>query len=123
MGINLGAFIGSQLVPWFAHWFGWRWGFALPAVGMAIGIAQFRLTRGYLNVPACRRSGAAPGPRSRAARDRGRGGRRAVTGALTINPVALSNAATWAYASLGIGYFVYLIFFAGLPRSSASAPG
>ena len=49
MGINLGAFIGSQLVPWFAHWFGWHWGFALPAVGMAIGIAQFRLTRGYLN--------------------------------------------------------------------------
>jgi proton-dependent oligopeptide transporter, POT family len=117
MGINLGAFVGSQLVPWFAHWFGWHWGFALPAVGMAIGIAQFRWTRQYLN------GAGMPPPAER------RGSWTAVivllgivaavviaaaTGALMINPVALSNAATWAYAALGIGYFVYLIFFAGL---------
>ncbi len=115
MGINLGAFIGSQLVPWFAHWFGWRWGFALPAVGMAIGIAQFRLTRGYLNnagLPPQRRGSWTPvlvllGIVAAVVAC-------AITGTLTINPVALSNAATWAYASLGIGYFVYLIFFAGL---------
>jgi proton-dependent oligopeptide transporter, POT family len=115
MGINLGAFIGSQLVPWFAHWFGWRWGFALPAVGMAIGIAQFRLTRGYLNnagLPPQRRGSWTPvlvllGIVAVVVAC-------AITGTLTINPVALSNAATWAYACLGIGYFVYLIFFAGL---------
>ena len=115
MGINLGAFIGSQLVPWFAHWFGWRWGFALPAVGMAIGIAQFRLTRGYLNnagLPPQRRGSWTPvlvllGIVAAVVAC-------AISGTLTINPVALSNAATWAYASLGIGYFVYLIFFAGL---------
>jgi proton-dependent oligopeptide transporter, POT family len=120
MGINLGAFIGSQLVPWFAKWFGWHWGFALPAVGMAIGIAQFRWTRRYLNG-----AGMPPG-----AQQRGSWTPvivllgivaaiviAAATGALAINPVALSNAATWAYAALGIGYFVYLIFFAGLDRT------
>jgi proton-dependent oligopeptide transporter, POT family len=117
MGINLGAFIGSQLVPWFAHWFGWRWGFALPAVGMAIGIAQFRWTRHYLNgaglpPPAARRGSWTPvvvllGIVAAVVAC-------AVTGTLTVNPVALSNAATWAYAALGLGYFVYLIFFAGL---------
>ena len=48
MGINLGAFLGSWLVPLFAAWFGWRWGFALPALGMALGVAQFLVTRRYL---------------------------------------------------------------------------
>jgi proton-dependent oligopeptide transporter, POT family len=117
MGINLGAFIGSQLVPWFAHWFGWRWGFALPAVGMAIGIAQFVWTRHNLN------EAGLPPPAER------RGSWTpvivllgivaavvvlAIMGTVRINPVAMSNFATWAYASLGLGYFIYLIFFAGL---------
>ncbi|HEY2808534.1 MAG TPA: oligopeptide:H+ symporter [Steroidobacteraceae bacterium] len=117
MGINLGAFIGSQLVPWFAHWFGWHWGFGLPAVGMAIGIAQFRLTRGYLNnaglPPAAGRRGSwTPVLVILALVALVVAG--AVAGLVRINPVALSNAATWAYALLGVGYFVYLIFFAGL---------
>ncbi len=117
MGINLGAFIGSQLVPWFAHWFGWHWGFALPAVGMAIGIVQFRLTRGYLNnaglpPPAERRGSWLPVIAILGLVALVVAG--AVAGVVRINPVALSNAATWAYATLGVGYFVYLIFFAGL---------
>src|SRR5256886_13135228 len=33
MGINLGALLGSVLVPLLAAWLGWRWGFALPALG------------------------------------------------------------------------------------------
>ena len=48
MGINLGAFLGSIAVPVFAAWFGWRWGFALPAFGMALGVVQFLWTRGTL---------------------------------------------------------------------------
>ena len=115
MGINLGAFVGSQLVPWFAHWFGWRWGFALPAVGMAIGVAQFRWTRQYLNnagLPPERRGSWTPVVVLLAILTVVVAA--AVTGTLRLNPVALSNAATWAYAALGIGYFIYLIFFAGL---------
>src|SRR5438045_5815214 len=33
MGINLGALLGSVLVPLFADRFGWRCGFALPSLG------------------------------------------------------------------------------------------
>src|SRR2546430_3636688 len=33
MGINLGALLGSTLVPLLAAWLGWRWGFGLPALG------------------------------------------------------------------------------------------
>ena len=42
------ATIGPLLVAWFADRFGWRWGFALPAFGMAFGVAQFLATRRYL---------------------------------------------------------------------------
>ena len=45
MGINLGAFVGSWLVPIVAAAYGWAAGFALPAVGMALGLVQFRLTQ------------------------------------------------------------------------------
>jgi POT family proton-dependent oligopeptide transporter len=115
MGINLGAFLGSWLVPLFAAWFGWRWGFALPALGMALGVVQFLMTRRHLHG-----AGLAPAKR---------GSWTpvivflaalavvvffAATGALRINAIALAAFATWGYLVLGVGYFAYLIFFAGL---------
>ena len=48
MGINIGAFLGSLIVPVCAAVFGWRAGFALPALGMALGVVQFLWTRHYL---------------------------------------------------------------------------
>src|SRR6516162_11341727 len=48
MGINTGAFIGSLIVPIFAAAFGWRLGFALLALFMALGVGQFLWTRRYL---------------------------------------------------------------------------
>ena len=60
MGINLGAFLGSLAVPWVAKWLGWRAGFALPALGMAIGVAQFLWTRQNLN-----NAGLTPAPERR----------------------------------------------------------
>ena len=48
MGINVGAFLGSTLVPILADHFGWRMGFAAPAVGMFFGLTQFAVTRRYL---------------------------------------------------------------------------
>jgi dipeptide/tripeptide permease len=35
------------MVPEIAQRFGWGAGFALPAVGMALGLVQFALTRKY----------------------------------------------------------------------------
>ena len=117
MGINLGAFLGSLAVPVFAQWYGWRWGFALPALGMALGVAQFLWTRGTLG-----RAGLSP------ARDE-RGSwtpvililaavgvvvALAASGALHFDAVRTSAFATWAYAALALAYFGYLLFFAGL---------
>jgi POT family proton-dependent oligopeptide transporter len=119
MGINLGALLGSILVPLFAAWLGWRWGFALPALGMAIGLAQFLWTRHYL------------GAAGLAAADEKRGSwtpvtvfvallagvaAAALTGLLKIDAVALAASASWAMLALGVVYFVYLLFFAGLTR-------
>ncbi|MBS0580329.1 MAG: MFS transporter [Proteobacteria bacterium] len=119
MGINLGAFIGSLLVPWIAALSGWHVGFALPAVGMGIGIAQFHLTRRYLH-----HAGLPPTPARRGAWTAvivllallAALVALALAGTLKIDAVALSASATWAYAALGFGYFVYLLYFAGLSR-------
>jgi POT family proton-dependent oligopeptide transporter len=120
MGINAGSFLGSLAVPLFAARFGWHWGFALPALGMLFGIVQFTRTRHYLG-------------------DAGRGlavGARqgswlpvilflaaiaviavlAMRRVITLDPVAISAAASWLIGLLAIAYFVYLIFFAGLSR-------
>jgi POT family proton-dependent oligopeptide transporter len=119
MGINLGALLGSILVPLFAAWLGWRWGFALPALGMGVGLAQFLWTRHYL------------GAAGLAASDEKRGSWApvmvflaalaviavaALTGLLKIDAVALADSASWAMLALGVVYFAYLLIFAGLTR-------
>ncbi|MGP0085280.1 MAG: peptide MFS transporter [Steroidobacteraceae bacterium] len=118
MGINVGAFMGSVLVPLCAARFGWRWGFMLPAVGMLFGLVQFMVTRRWLG-----QSGLAahstPAARSWipvivfvvavtlvAAL--------AMTGRLTINAAAVSDNASWVIAIIAGGYFLYLVAFAGL---------
>jgi proton-dependent oligopeptide transporter, POT family len=117
MGINLGAFLGSLGVPIFAAAFGWRFGFALPALGMALGVTQFLLTRRYL------------GSAGLVLADHKRGSWVPViailavvaasvlltlTGTVRLDAVLLAASASWAYAVLGVAYFAYLLFFAGL---------
>ncbi|HET9391223.1 MAG TPA: oligopeptide:H+ symporter [Steroidobacteraceae bacterium] len=117
VGINIGSFMGSWLVPVFAARFGWHWGFALPAIGMLIGLTQFNLTRRHL------------GAAGTAAAHDARGSwlpviafvaivaviaALVVGGQLQIDPVAVSAAATWLILIIAVGYFAYLFFFAGL---------
>ena len=117
MGINSGAFLGSLLVPLLAAAWGWHFGFALPALGMALGVAQFLWTRHYLGAaglrPTHERQGSwAPVIVFLALI--------AAAVVLTITRVIRLDAAmlvafaSWAYALLGAAYFVYLLFFAGL---------
>ena len=116
MGINLGAFLGSLLVPIAAAAFGWRYGFALPALGMALGVVQFLYTRRYLNNAGVD-----------IAHDRGSWlpviaflalvalvVALVLGGVLRLDAALLAASASWAYALLGIAYFVYLLCFAGL---------
>jgi proton-dependent oligopeptide transporter, POT family len=48
MGINTGSFLGQLIVPLLAEKQGWHWGFGAAAVGMFLGLIQFRLTQGNL---------------------------------------------------------------------------
>lgn len=120
MGINLGAAIGSFIVPEVADKFGWRFGFALPAVGMALGLAQFAITRRHLGTAGLEPAGAAT---------QGRASwtpivigvavvlgvvALALTGTITLDPIAINSKASYVIAAFAIGYFVYLYFFAGL---------
>jgi POT family proton-dependent oligopeptide transporter len=45
MSINIGAFISQSMTPWIRVRYGWHWAFLVCAVGLLIGIAQFRLQR------------------------------------------------------------------------------
>jgi proton-dependent oligopeptide transporter, POT family len=117
MGINLGALIGPLLVGFFADRLGWRWGFALPAVGMAIGLAQFLWTRHYLGEAGRSAHGVQPGASRLLLVLAGALALivvLAMTGVLKFNAVVMASVASWAMVVLGVAYFAYLLFFAGL---------
>lgn len=118
MGINIGSALGSLLVPWCAHYFGWHAGFALPAAGMLLGLVQFVATRHYLGARGVTRE-----------TDATQGSWTPVVilglviaaliglalyGSLQIDANAISDAATWVFSALALGYFGYLLLFAGL---------
>jgi len=48
MGINLGAFIGQPIVGYFGENLNWHWGFAVGAVGMTLGLVQYKMGDKYL---------------------------------------------------------------------------
>src|SRR5882672_5724524 len=113
MGINLGAFVGSLLVPLVQSRWGWSAGFALPAVGMALGLVQFHTTKHLLH------GAGATAPGSRAswwpvvlflAIVTGVA-LLAITGGLNLDPVAISVSANWVMVALSAAYFVYLLLF------------
>ncbi|MBV8145540.1 MAG: peptide MFS transporter, partial [Gammaproteobacteria bacterium] len=119
MGINIGAALGSFFVPLAAAAFGWRVGFGLPALFMALGVAQFLWTRAYLGS-----AGLQPAHDRRASWTPVIVFLAAVAaviglvlgGRLTLDAAVLVKAASWGYAVLAAAYFVYLLFFAGLSR-------
>jgi POT family proton-dependent oligopeptide transporter len=120
MGINVGALFGAMLVPICAAKFGWHWGFALPAAGMLLGLVQFLFTRRYLAGPA---AGAPITLSLRAwlpvmviAAAVVLMVTLAAAGRVTIEARTVAKLASWAIGLVAVGYFTYLIFFAGLSR-------
>jgi proton-dependent oligopeptide transporter, POT family len=119
MGINTGATIGSLLVPEIAGRYGWSVGFGLPAIGMLLGLLQFHFTKHHLGSAGLAPAGA-------------QGGRASwtpiaifvlavavlvgltFTGVLHLDPVVVSGFASYAISAFALGYFVYLLAFAGL---------
>ena len=120
IGINIGSLVGPMFVPVVAQRFGWHAGFALPALGMLLGVAQFLATRHYLG-------GAGAAPASTRPREwLGLGVFVAVigavtalmlSGAVTVDPVALAARVSWVVGCLMAGYLLYIAFLGGLTRT------
>jgi proton-dependent oligopeptide transporter, POT family len=123
MGINAGALIGSTMVPWLAQEYGWRAGFAAPAVGMLLGLIFFQFLKVYLGT-----AGVEPG----SSQENPSANRRvwtvvivltaavvgfcvaAILGYVHVDPVGLLKGSFWLMLAFTVGYFSYLLFFAGL---------
>ena len=127
LGINVGALVGSLATPWLAQQYGWRAGFAGAAVAMALGLAQFQLTRHHLGEAGKR---ARPShPALIAADQRQWGGVMIVlgavavvtaliaTGIVTLDPTRVARWTAAAILAVTVGYFFYLLTLAGLDRT------
>ena len=123
MGINIGSLLGPMFVPVVARQYGWHAGFALPALGMLMGVAQFLATRRYLG-----HAGDAPAaakPRSWLALWSFVAAIAAITavmlsGGVTVDPVTLSETVSWLVGTLMGGYLLYLALFGGLAGEERS---
>jgi POT family proton-dependent oligopeptide transporter len=116
MGINLGSTLGSLLVPILAHSYGWHWGFAAGAVGMALGLIQLAGTRHYLGSVG-RDPVGEPGSWLPVGLFLGVVAFLVVlmtSGVLRVDPLKVAGWASWLMGLLAAGYFLYLFFFAGL---------
>jgi proton-dependent oligopeptide transporter, POT family len=117
MGINTGGFLGPIVVPIAAAALGWRFGFGLTALGMALGVVQFLWTRRLLGG-----AGSALAPAQRASWTPivvllallGTAVALALGGVVHVDGALLASFASWVFSLLAVAYFAYLFFFAGL---------
>ena len=114
MGINLGAVLGSLLVPLLAARVGWWAGFVAAAVGMGLGLLQWYLstTTRLFDTP-----GDGRGPAARGWGDYLASGAWIAVGSVVLglfalglarNPVLLAELSTGAMILIGVAGFAYL---------------
>ena len=128
MGINVGAFLGPLVCGTLAQSpsFGWHYGFAAAGVGMLFGVVQFWLTKQHLGDAG--RLPSSSGNAETDARVRRKGwlavaaglfvigmiGLLAISGAIELDPLAISRQTAYLIAAMAVLYFAYLLSFAGL---------
>lgn len=112
MGVNLGAFIGPLLTGYLQDHAGFHWGFGLAAVGMALGLLQYGLTRNMLP----RISQEVPNPASRNDVQRVAAGAVVAiaifVGLILLGVITASNlvdAVIITVAVISLAYFVFLL--------------
>ncbi len=122
MGINVGATLGPLVTGLAQVYFGPRAGFATAGVFMALGVAQFYFTQGYLG------DAGKLNPQVTGAAQRVRswltlglacavGGlliAACATGFLALDALALAQGASVLMVAMAVFYFAYLLFGAGL---------
>jgi proton-dependent oligopeptide transporter, POT family len=123
MAINLGAVLGPFAAAGLAARFGWHYGFLAAAVGMALGVCWFQLTRHRLGETGRLPAAALQGASARDWRILGIVAAAVATlalllwsGTLHTSAVALRGGALYLILALVIAYFIYLLFLAGLTR-------
>ncbi|MBN7796786.1 peptide MFS transporter [Parahaliea mediterranea] len=122
MGINMGSVLGYTICGYFGENIGWHWGFGAAAVGMAIGLIQYRRTIGNLGDASI----APESPMTPA------GARRAwiaiaavvgvvalvtglaLSGAIAINAVAVAQYTAAAFTLIFVLYYGYIYFLGEL---------
>ena len=125
MGINLGAFLGPIVTGWIGQRYGWRPAFSAGAIGMLLGLIQYKLTEHHLGQAGLSTSGAHG---ASTAQSQNRGWLAvgalaagilvayllALTGILKIDALGLAQFTGIVLASIAVGYFAYMFLFAGL---------
>ncbi|RUO75612.1 peptide MFS transporter [Pseudidiomarina taiwanensis] len=131
MGINIGAIIGYFVTGYLQTSVGWHWGFGAAAVGMFLGLVQYKMTQ-----PKLRGVGAKP-PKPLSA-----GGAKvswtviaafllglvivtysALTGALVIDPVAIAKYVAISITIVFFAYYIGIFLFAKLSRDEMKRLG
>ncbi|HEX7114346.1 MAG TPA: peptide MFS transporter [Steroidobacter sp.] len=125
MGINLGAFLGPIITGWLAVQYGWRPAFAAGAIGMTLGLIQYKLFGRYLGNAGLQVSGAHGQTTEQTARK----GWLAIwalvaaiviayflvlLGVVHIDALELAHFTGAALIAVAVAYFAYMFFFAGL---------
>ena len=122
MGINLGSFIGYLVTGYLAQDYGWHWAFGAAAVGMALGLIQYKLTS-----PKLENVGLAPvHPLSESARKKSwlvigaaliaitLTTALTLTGFIVFDPVTVAQYVAIVFSLIFIVYYSIIYFFSGL---------
>lgn len=122
MGINLGSFIGYIVCGYLSTAYGWHWAFGAAAVGMAVGLIQYRQTIGNLE-------GVSAEPVERMSSKGDRNSRLIIgaflvvlaivtwlmiTGTLVFDPVKLAEKVAVVFTAVFVIYFASIYFLGKL---------
>jgi POT family proton-dependent oligopeptide transporter len=131
MGINLGSFFGYLICGYLATNIGWHWAFGAAAVGMGLGIIQYKLTEKNLE-----EVGGKPesqlSPKAKNISWSIITGflvllavitYMALTGAITINPVVVAKNTAIIFTAIFVLYYASIYIFGNLTRNEAKRLG
>jgi proton-dependent oligopeptide transporter, POT family len=135
MGINIGAFFGQLICGYLGEKVGWHYGFGAAGVFMVLGLIQYRMTGHYLGDAGRLPSGS--GDPIADARQRRRGWAivwgamtlvvaavaAALSGLLTINPLAFARGTGVFIVLLAVAFFGYVLVFGGLTATEKKRVG
>ena len=120
LGINLGAFFGPIFTGLLQSTLGFHWGFALAAVGMAIGLTQYSFGRKNLPAIASRISNPLPASRRTLVIVVGVIGIALIVVAVLTGLITADNLALWVIGATVVATVAYFIVILSSARISAT---